>query len=437
MELMNLSRTLLSTTVLVLSVAVAAQAVPPIPAFVPVQEGDTVGTGTVTAVNAPFTDGNGKLGLVGVLNDDQRFIWWDTGPVFFSGDALPDVLTGGESTMGVSNTGGFVYSPSFNGDDAAYSHDGVLLVDGDPAPGFPDQFSSFNSRPSMLPDGTAHWISGLSDTAGGSSQGRTIYRLTDTTQPGLATPLLATGQMIDGQTIDTGGVDFDYNFSDDGLNHIHVLDMVGDTGTDGFVYLNGALIAREGDPNGSGDNWDNFDVVDVNIAGNYVFSGDTDGATGSDEFVAYNSVISIREGDTVDGVLLDTGSSVRALSINDLNQVVQIWGSGSGASAVEYLFFGDAADMGNSELLLQLGDELDVDGDEIADYFVLDFNASGTIGPGLDLAEDGFVHVELDLVPIGGTEDDQFEAIVRIVVPEPTTLCLLGLSTLALLRRRS
>jgi hypothetical protein len=169
--------------------------------------------------------------------------------------------------------------------------------------------------------------------------------------------------------------------------------------------------------------------------GNYAFSGDTDGDSGSDEFVAYNGMISLREGDTIGGVELASGSSVHALSINNLDEVVQIWGSGFGSSAEEYLFFGDADDMLNSTLLLQLGDELDVDGDDLSDYVVIDFNASGTIGPGLDLAEDGYVYVELDLEPVAG--GDEFEAVVRLAVPEPSTLALLALSGLAVLRRRS
>ncbi len=432
---MQLSRNGQLVILMVLACAVGvAQAVPPVPAYMVVKEGDTIGDATVSTLNAPFTDGNGKVGFVGSLSDSQRFVWWDTGPVFFSGDALPDVLTGGEGTMGVSDTGGFVYSPSFNGSDSVYTHAGLLLAEDQPAPGLVGLYSSFNSRPTMLPDGTAHWISGLTDTVGGSSQGRAIYRASDVTHPELATPLLYSGQEIDGQIIDTSGIDFDYNFSDNGLNHVQVLDMTGSTSTDGFIYFNGSLVAREGGPTGAGDNWQAFDAVDANNLGNYVFSGDTDAASATDEFVAYNGAIGIREGDTVGGFELASGSSVRALSINDLNEVAQIWGSGSGTSAVEYLFFGDADDMGNSVVLLKLGDEIDVDGDTIADYLVDDFNASGVIGPGLDLAEDGYVYVEVDLVPVVG--GDAFEAIVRVAVPEPATLGLLAVGVLALVRRR-
>jgi len=42
------------------------------------------------------------------------------------------------------------------------------------------------------------------------------------------------------------------------------------------LYVDGSLVAREGDPNGSGiDNWVNFDFVSINDSGAYVFSGDT------------------------------------------------------------------------------------------------------------------------------------------------------------------
>jgi len=68
--------------------------------------------------------------------------------------------------------------------------------------------------------------------------------------------------------------------------------------------------------------------------------GDTNGADATDEFIAYDCVIGLREGATVDGVVL--GTSVDALSINDLNQVVYIWSITGG----EALFVAcDAADL--------------------------------------------------------------------------------------------
>ncbi len=116
---------------------------------------------------------------------------------------------------------------------------------------------------------------------------------------------------IDGLAIERPtGVGFDYQISDNALHHIHELVMdTGDTSTDGAIYVDGSLVARESLPNGDGDNWDNFDVVSINDPGDYLFSGDTDGDTTTDEFIAYDGAIAIREGDSIGGVVLASGST--------------------------------------------------------------------------------------------------------------------------------
>ena len=188
--------------------------------------------------------------------------------------------------------------------------------------------------------------------------------------------------------------------SDNGGHHIHPLDMVGSTDTDGFLYVDSSLVAREGDPNGSGiDNWDNFDFVSINNTGAYLFSGDTDGVTSSDEFIAYNGAIILREGDTVDGVTLESGFAVRGLGINNLGQAVFDWGSGS----VEHLFFAcDASDLqGTGRLVLSTGDDVDLDGNGTGDATVTDLPA-GLVHT-FALADDGrfFINADLDF---GGGE---------------------------------
>ncbi len=413
-------------------VVTAASGLPPVPAYVVIKQGDGYGGSTVSSLNAPFTDGEGRVGFVAALADGQRMIWWNTGPVFFSGSALPDVLTGGESTMGVSNTGGFIYSPSVNGNDAVYTHGGSLLKRGDPIPPLPGLFSTFNSRPIMLPDGTAYWVGGSSPTQGSStSTNRHLFKATDPTNPATIERVLGGGDVIAGKTVRTTASNFDFWISNNGLYHIHVLDM--NVTLNEHVYLNGTFVAAEGDPTGQGDNWENFGSVAVNSVGNYIFSGDTNGPSAADAFVAYNNIIKVREGQTIDGVTLAPGATVRALSINDINQVVHIWGWGTGAAAQEHLFFGSGASLENSIRLLSLGDELDINGDSIADYRLIDFNASAAIGPGLDLAEDGYVYLDVDLQTIGA--NDSIQAIIRIVVPEPAALLLAALGVLVLRRR--
>lgn len=417
-------RVILSSLAVLTGTVVALAGTPD--AFIVVKDGDAVSGSTISTLNTPFTDGNGTVGFVAGLADGNNIIWYGLGPIFNSDDALPDDLSGGEGTMGVSDTGGFIYSPSFNGFDSVYTHAGKLLAEDDDAPGVPANFSSFNSRPTMLPNGTAHWVGGYTDTLGGATDGRVMYEATDVSNPGTITPLLKTGDLVNGFAITSSGIGFDYDFSDNGSNHIFSLILdTGSTNTDDFIYVNGATVAQEDTPTGGGDDWDNFDAVSINNLGNYLFSGDTDGSSTTDEFLAYNGVISLREGDVVDGVTLE--DAVHWASINDLGQAAFIWNS----SLEETLFFGDAANLASSIALLSVGDIISQDG---VDYEVTDFNASNIISPGLDLAEDGLVYVEVDLVPVAG--GDELEAIVGVVIPEPSTLALLALGVVALVGRR-
>ena len=412
----------------VMLVASVASAIPPKSAYVVVKEGDAIGSETVSTLNSPFTDGNGKVGFVGSISDSQRFVWWDTGPVFLSGSALPDALTGGEGTMGVGNNGEFIYSPSVNGNDAVWGNNGLILQKGDPAPDLPAGWNNtFNSRPQMVDDGTGYWIAGFDDTGGTSTKGRVLYRQA---QGGAIQSVLRSDDVINGETIArSSGVDFDYHVSGGGTSMINVLQMAtGSTNNDDRVLANGVFVAGETWPTGQGDNWDNFDHVSINDSGNYIFTGDTDGATATDEFIAYNGAIAIREGDLIDGLTL--GSSVNAASMNELSQVAFIWTS----SLSETLFFGDGAALPGSIALLSVGDEIDVDGDLIADYAIADFEASGVVGPGLDLAEDGYVFVEVGMIPVTG--GDEIAAIIRVAIPEPACLLLMAVGGLALIRRR-
>lgn len=380
-----------------------------------IMEGDVApGSGglTITNLNAPFTNGNGQIGFTGSLDDGgstDNFVWFDTGVIWRNSDALPTVLSGAEGTMGISNTGEFIYSPSTDGEDSVYGDSGLIIRETDPAPEFPGQFISFASRPQMIDDGTASWISGITATMGGSTDFRALYQ----ENGGVITKVLASGDMVGGFTIDTSGIDFDYSFSDSGNHHISVLLMdTGSTTDDGFVYVDGALIARETDPTGEGDNWDNFDTVDINDNGDYVFSGDTDGATSSDEFIAYNGAIALREGDTIDGITLSSSASVQFLSINNRGQATFTWSTGG----EEYLFVADADRMrATARLVFQTGIDADFDGDGVADALITDFNASSGIGPGGEFSADNFIHIEVDLIPAG--EVDEIEAILRVSAP--------------------
>lgn len=394
-----------------------------------VREGDMIDGSVVSSLNSPFTNGNGQVGAVLALDDGRRAIWYDTGVIFISD---LDTLTGGEGTMGIGNNGEFIYSPSFNGNDAVWGQNGLILSELDAAPDLPGFLSTFNSRPQMIDDGTGFWVGGVNDGAGGgSTASRHLFR---SNPNGTLNRVMGAGDVIGnsgGLTIAaSNGIDFDYHVSGNGSNMINALVANTSSTSDGIIAINGSQVARESFATGQGDNWSNFDHVSINNSGNYVFSGDTDGASSSDEFIAYNADIVLREGMSVGGLTL--GSSVNALSINNLNQSVFIW---STVEATETLFFaGDAMDFGSAIALLSVGDTFDENNDGIGDWIIDDFNASGTIGPGLDFAEDGLVYVEVDLVSFDGASN--FEAIISVAVPTPGTGALLAFAGLAATRRR-
>jgi hypothetical protein len=407
---------------------VAAISAQPVDVELIAQVGQTTpqsGGDPISSLNSPFTTGTGQVGFTGAVaraSGTDNFVWFDTGIVWFNSSAAPgNVITGAEGTMGTGDAGEFVYSPSVDGEDSVWTQDGLLLRADDPAPGAPGQFSSFNSRPQMLPDGTAVWVGGLTNAIGGATQARALFRAADTATP-VITIVLQSGDMVGGFPIDfPSGVAFDYQFSDDGAHHIQTLLLdTGSTTNDDVVYVDGSVVARELSPVPGGlpgENWDNFDNVSINSAGDYLFSGDTDGATGTDEFLAHGGAIVLREGDVVDGVTLTAAAAVQAAAINDLGQAVFIWSVAGGA---EHLFFAaDASNPAAAVRLLSTGDLVDVDDDTIADFEVDDFNASTAIGPGLDLAENGFVYVEVDLLPAGQPLGGALESIVRLGLPVP------------------
>jgi hypothetical protein len=375
------------------------------------QEGETP-TGVsspVTSVNQPFVNGAGDPGFTGMAGDG--FVWSGPGVLWVNSDGLPTVLTGAEFTMGIGDGNAFIYSPSIDAEDGVWTHLGKLARETEPAPGMPGFNSTFHSRPTMAPSGQPFWVAGHNDGAGGTtSQGRILYTTPDAT-PGNIAIIFKTGDVIDGQTIDDPGIDFDYDLSDNAAHHIHPLTMAtGSSANDGFLYLDGSLVAREGEPNGSGvDNWDNFDFVSINNDGDSLFSGDTDGDVNSDEFIAHNLSIILREGDIVDGVTLQSGWTVRGVGINNRGHAIFGWGT----TGTEHVFFAcDASDLqGTGQLVLSTGDLVDLDGNGTGDATVTD--APAGLIHNFQLGDDGrfFMEVELDY---GAGE---LEAIIGIELP--------------------
>ncbi len=385
------------------------------------------GGNTISTLNTAYVAGNGKVGFLGSLSDSSRFIWFDTGIAFRSSNIVSPVLTGGEGTIGVGDLAQFAYSPSIDGEDGVYSHIGTLARGTDPAPGMPGMFNTFGSRPRMTADGTAYWVGGINNNPGSATtQTRIFWRATTTGGTPTYTPLITGGQSVGADTITATGIEFPYQVSQ---NNAHTINRVTfSAAPTAAVLLDGALIARAGQAIPGAGNWQNFRFVGVNNSGNNIIYGDDD--TTTDDLVAYNGAVLARQGQSLAGVTL--GTTVDGAALNNLNQVLHIWDITS--TTDEGLFFTDTANVAGSLLLLRSGDQLDTTGDNVADWTLTDFNASATITDPLAFGDNGLAYIDVDLTPIaGGTV---VQAIISVAIPEPGSLALAAIGSLAMLRRR-
>ncbi len=397
------------TSVLILGCAAGAVRAQVYPAQMVIKNGDASGTSTISDLNDPYTNGLNEVGFVASLADNSRAIYAG-GTVVFNSSSDPNAV-GAEGTMGISDAHDFLYSPTYSGADAVYTASGVLLKDGDPAPGFPGTFSTFNSRPRMMANGTAVWIGGTGLTVGGSTNQRVMYKNPTPATPGATVPVFAGGHLVGTEAVTAQGIGFAYDMSDNAAHYINVVNLGVSTATDLTILVDGVTIAaREGGTTGQGDAWQNFGGVGVNNSGQFVYSGDTNGATATDGFVAGPTGILLREGSSIAGKTYS--GAIDSVSINNNGMVAFIADTGG---TTEALFRAPLNDFSQAVLLLETGAGIDTDGDTVADYTVTDFNASLTIAPGLDLPDDGSVYVNVDISSPGGAALGK--AIIRLGAP--------------------
>ncbi len=378
-------------------------------AAVVLKEGDAILGSTVSSLGEPFTNSLGNVGFVYSTAAADRGIFIGNSSIF--DDTVQITYSGGEATMGISDAGGFAYSPSVGGNDSVVTHLGVLVSEGNPAPVTPAQFTSFASRPRMVANGSVAWIGGVANTAGGATAARVMYLNRLPGDPANTSELLRGGQTISGATIAASGVTFTYDISDNASQYVNVVTFTGSTATDAGVIRNaGTIVMREGSPTGDGDNWQGFGAVGVNDVGVWLVTGDTDGPTSSDTFVAIDGEIVLREGEFIDSG--PVGSTISAASISQQGKVAFI----AVVGGVETLVTGKADTLNaiTAETLAQVGDLLDFNADGVGDATLDNFLASNTVAPGLDLADDGRVFARCTITPTNGTPVD---AIVRFSLP--------------------
>jgi cysteine-rich repeat protein len=392
-----------------------------VPGQVVLRVGDAPSGGPlVTEIGDPFVNDGGQMGTVAALDDGDHLVLVGGSVVWLGSDAMGPLLFVTEPEMDSTAAGGFVYAPHVDMLDAVWSDAGLLAVAGDPAEGFaPPAVYAFHNRPSMTADGSIYWVAGIDLDGTGDAEIQAFYRSADG-MPGGFERLLAGGDMVGFDTIDDafagsdGGIDSDYALSEDGAHRIHVLNMEGDSAGDTVLWVDDAIVLREGDPTGDGDAWGNFDLVSINAAGDWLFTGNTDGPPGTDEFLAVNGTIAVREGDMVAGVTLQTSASLRFATLDDQGRVAYAWGYQMAGSFRETLFFScNAADVANTSvpILTTSADSIDVDGDMVGDFTVDGMLASTDVATRAIGGTD-FIYVELELEDRKNT----IQAVVEIPV---------------------
>jgi len=414
-----------------------------VPATIIARVGQEVSPGrTLDAVGTPFTTNDGTVGFictVGIseLGTTTRAVWAGSG-VVWSNDAAPApyTLSGAEDAVGVGINGQFIYSPSidFTGDptsfdDGVWSNAGYVASGDDAAPGISGRFLKAMSAPSMFGDGPVAGfgvVATLSNTPGGATISRAFYRGLNTASPALNL-VFTVGDVVFAAPHDfpikfaSPTISFDYDISDNGQHHVHVLGLeTGSLSNDAYVYLDGAVLAREGASTGgaSGGVWENFNLVSVNNSGQTLVGGDSVGASG-DNLLAANGVEVMTEQETVAGVELMFPALLRGASVNNGGDTAFVWAYGpdidpetAGTQQAKTVFYGTIGGLpGSAAVALTTLDTLDVTGDGVGDLVVRDIlNNAGNTSPGLDYADEGTIALRVLLGGQGGV----FEAIVTI-----------------------
>jgi hypothetical protein len=362
-----------------------------------VQGQPTPGSGgaPLASLNDPYTTRDGRVGFSGFVSLGGKLtegiVWVDGAIVWRNSDALPVVLSGNESTMGISDDLSWIYSPSEGGNDSVWSDGAKVLTELDDAPGLPGLFITFCSRPQMCSNGAKTWISGITASQGSGAQFRALYRDNIVVLKG--------GDVVSGETLITAGtsVGFNYDFSSLATNYICRGVIAAPNASNDVIVANGAIIARESFSSGEADNWQNFGDVKTNELGDIAFSGDTDAATTADGYLAFNDELIVREGQNLAGFTLTGNPS--AVGLNDLRQVGAIWSHTTG----EILFVYTPTQVASQlDVIMRTGDQVDLDGDGDADGVISDFNASQGVAPGLDLPRQCRVYANVDVELIGG-----------------------------------
>jgi len=268
--------------------------------------------------------------------------------------------------------------------------------------------SMLDTAPLILPPGIVYWLESQRIDDSGSQlfaalvdDDTAVVYESPTATAGDFQLILRTGDVLPGSASASGGT----------LDNLKPRDAVGSYNgrhmilveIDSFnnftvpgvaVIVDGAIVAKAGEPTPDDDDWVAFGSglngraasVAISNHGDYVVVGKTDAGVDSDEIIVVNHDYVLREGETVDGVQLGRPDMAH---ISPFGEVGHLW-TDPGSSTSRRLFHSCTGDLRvDSSLILSNGDLLDTDGDGLADWALSDIIEF--------VIDDGFVFLTVEL----------------------------------------
>lgn len=374
----------------------------------------------IASLGIATTDGEGRLGVAGILTTDsgsEAFVWRDDAIHWRASEVAGTAPANPSPLMGLGDQGQFVFQTAVEDADAVWSQSGLLLREGEAAPGIePPGLVLFSRWTTMTPAGTAHWVSEFRDGPGAKGRARALFRSAGAT-PAATVPLLRDGDLVDGLPIARRGLALGYQVSDNEQHLIQVMTLVsGSVNDNDVVYVDGHIALREGDETGDGDRWHRFGRVAIDDDGHYLVSGETDGPNPRDAVLVYDGEVALREGSKVGGAEILPQASVLALSLDNQGRAAHLWSVGG--FGAEHLFFAcDASRLDRSMLLATSKRTLDLDpSSPVAAIYRFSNVGHGPalwLGPGDEL----FVAVEL-VEKVEDPPAGRDKAILRFTLPD-------------------
>lgn len=395
-----------------LAMAISAQSVQTVTSVANV--GGSISGNGIISLFGPDYDAAGNLYFAGRLTGDMHFIA-KNGAILWT-NSMFSGLTGGIETFAASNAG-FCYTLNINGNNGIFAKVGTntnIVKKTDAAPGVPGYVIFNASSPRLTDNGTSFWRSTLTFN-GGPAVNSMIYKMSPT---GVVTPVIGSvspfnivGPDIVGNTQNAGSLQ-SMNISPNGLYTANVMNMdTGGTTDDGWLIVNGSVIAQEGLPWAGPAPISSYADVSVDNAGNVYYSGKLNAAANEDEYLARNAQPILLESDKIDNTSL-SGLSLNEFDITRNGYMALFYNSGTLGNV---LFIAKSDNPLGGKRVVGVGDQIDMNGDGGADAVVMILNYNA--GRPVSISENREISMRITTTPIGG--GPATESIVAIPYPKP------------------